>query len=51
MTTNQETKVLVIKTDYLQNQIGKFTGFCPVDVLADKGQKFHQIWNEMFEQK
>lgn len=51
MTTNQETKVLVIKTDYLQNQIGKFTGFCPVDVLADKGQKFHQIWNEMFEQQ
>lgn len=38
MTTNQETEVLVINADYLQNQIGKFNGFCPVDVLAEKGR-------------
>lgn len=51
MTTNRETKVMVIKADDLQNQIGKFNGFCPVDVLADKGQRFYHVWNEMFEQQ
>jgi len=48
MNATAQTKILAIKVKNLRNRIGKFNGCCPKDVLADKGEEFYRIWEDIF---
>lgn len=47
--TQEARKVLTIPTSKVEGLIGKFSGFCPKDLVADPHEEFYKIWNTMFE--
>lgn len=42
---------MAVKASHVTKNIGDFTGFCPKDIIADKGEEFYGIWNRLFEKE